>query len=723
MAVAPMLAVTVLGYRPVMDPVVDALQGSGVLQIESTNYDLPQEEIDSGDERLRLLDEQVSEAHFVRDFLARYHVSKQPFSVFVSEKFHLEREHYLGLRFDSHFRRLYRECLSISDKLAAGEREVERLRQLIHDLEPWRALHYQISEWRHTERTVLFTGTVPAAEGRAIRAKLREALPEVSVDELGPVGDRQAWVVIVHECCVHEVRSVLAVSDFVEVAFPGLSDYPAEEIARAEAHIEELEEQAATLTERARDLSVEHYRTAVALVQAMDSQRDRLTVRREFARTDRAFVISGWVPEDHKAALEAALEPFADGIDLTLAAPGEADSPPVELRNPKWLRPLEVLTDLYGRPQYHEMDPTPLLAPFFLVFFGICIGDVGYGAMLIVAAYLIKTRIDVAPGVKRFMDLLVYGGVVAMGFGVAFASYFALPVDKLPPFLASLQLLDPLAELTTFLLFTLVLGVVQVFFGVLVAAYDAFRRGDPQGAVFGQLSTIFLFVMIGVYAVTGQGLALSVGLVGTMLMQGNAIQAAIGDSERPWWDRAMGGVWAVALLASTVLMGTGSVGLGLGIIAGVCVVGSVVSRSARAATIGLLGGAYSVYGMSAFIGDTLSYTRLAALGLSGALVGYVFNLLAGLVWGPAAALFESGGIGIVFGALVAVLAATVFVVGHVFNVVINLLGAFVHPARLQFVEFFSKFYEGGGRPFAPFAVKTENLVLEAGGAGSEGGAG
>jgi len=161
----------------------------------------------------------------------------------------------------------------------------------------------------------------------------------------------------------------------------------------------------------------------------------------------------------------------------------------------------------------------------------------------------------------------------------------------------------------------------------------------------------------------------------------------------------------------------------LAVILGVSVVGAIVSKTARSAVVGLLGGLYAVYGMSAFVGDTLSYTRLAALGLSGALVGFVFNILAGLVMEPAAGLIAGGGAGIVLGVLVGVLAAAIFVGGHIFNVVINLLGAFVHPARLQFVEFFSKFYEAGGQPFAPFRVRTDSLVLEAGGAGSEGGAG
>ncbi len=717
-----MLKVTVLGYRPVMDPVVDALQKASVLEIEAHPFDLPAEDLAPDDSRLRVLDEQAADAQFVSDFLGRFHTNEQPFSAFVSEKFHVSRAEYFELGFDSRFKRLYRETLTISDRLANGEREKARLTELAKDLEPWAEFHLQIQHWKHTERTVLFTGTVPASECEAIRQRLRDAVDDVTVEELGPVGGRQAWVVMAHVCCVDEVRSVLASSDFSEVTFPGLSDYPAEELAQAHARIAEIDIETEHLLGHGRRLSDEHFDHTVALVQALESERDRLVVRRDFARTDRAFVISGWVREDGVDDLERAMAPFSD-LDLSLEGPGDEDSPPVALDNPKWLRPLEVLTDLYGRPQYDEVDPTILLAPFFLAFFGICISDVGYGGMIIAGAYLIKHRLDVAPGVKRFCDLMMYGGVAAMLFGVAFASYFAIPVDKLPPFLANLQVLDPLADITTFLLFTLVLGAVQVFFGVLVAAYDAYRRGDPAEAVFGQLSTLFFFGCIAGLVLTGNGLWLSVGLIATMLMQGRAIETALGNSEEPVWQRGLGVLWLLAMVASAIIMGVSSVWTGLLLLTVASAIALVACRPTRRAVLGLLGGAYAVYGMSAFLGDILSYTRLAALGLSGALVGLVFNLLAGLVWAPAVALFDQGGIYIAAAALVAAMAIAVFVVGHTFNVVINLLGAFVHPARLQFVEFFGKFYEGGGRPFAPFDLRTENLVLDAGDAGTEGGAG
>jgi V/A-type H+-transporting ATPase subunit I len=521
----------------------------------------------------------------------------------------------------------------------------------------------------------------------------------------------------------------LATTRYVEVPFEGLCDYPAEESAIAAERIAVIEAELAELHAQAATLSAEHYDEAVAIVEAIDSDHASATVRESFGRTQSAFVASGWVLASREAELASELESFGGDLDVAFSDPTAEDDPPVELANPWWLRPFEVLTDLYGRPSYRELDPTPLLAPFFLLFFAICISDVGYGAMLILGAWLIKKKLDVTPGVRRFMDLLMIGGGGAMVVGVLFGSYFALDAAAVPAFLLKLKVLDPLADLQVFLLITVGLGLAQVLFGVSIAAYDAFRRGDAATAVFEQLSTIFLFVMIAVCVVgysSGNELvgrsALWVGLLGTMLLQGRTLEAALNGKDRPMWDRAFGWAWLAAMvawIASLALAGPAAV---LWVLMGITLVGLFVSKTARGAVVSFLGGAYAVYGMSAFLGDILSYTRLAALGLSGALVGMVFNILAGLVWAPVAGLWGGGGFGLLGAVVVALLAAAVFTFGHVFNVVINLLGAFVHPARLQFVEFFSKFYEGGGHPFAPFKYATKSVVLHAGVTRPEGGA-
>jgi V/A-type H+-transporting ATPase subunit I len=718
-----MLKVTVLGHTSVVDDVVDALQEAGVLQVTPQSCELPLLELAPDDPRLRRFDEYLADAHFVQEFLGRYHTPDVAFSAFISEKIHLSEDEYRALEPDAHFSQLYRLCVDLADRLASNEREIAQLRARIIDLAPWRDFRTQIKDWRGTQHVQLFTGTVPAARGPAIRQTLRSNVSDVTVEELGPVGTRQAWVVMAHLCCVDEVRAALAGTDFREVSFPDLAEYPAEEIARAQERAEQLVVEFADLTVRATELASANYQHVVALAEAMESERDALTVREDFGTTERVFLIEGWIVASEQDLLAEALEPWQGDLDITLSDAAEGDRTPIELHNRGFLRPFEVLTDLYGRPNPGEVDPTPLLAPFFLLFFGICISDVGYGAMLIAGAYLIKSRLDVAPGVKKFMDLLMIGGVSAMVVGVLFGSYFALPYEVLPPFLQSLKVLDPLTELTTFLIICLALGVTQVFFGVLVAAVEAFRRGDPATAIFEQLSTIFLFAMIAVAVVVPGAArwALVIGLGVTMLMQGRAISVAFGESGVKAWDRGLGVGWLVVALGAIVGFAfTGDWGAIWAFVA-VSVLGLFISKTVRRSVLALLGGAYGVYGMSAFIGDILSYTRLAALGLSGALVGWVFNILTGLVWTASSGFFEQGGAAIALGVLIVVAAVCVFVFGHTFNVVINLLGAFVHPARLQFVEFFSKFYEGGGKSFSPFRYRTKNLVFDAGKSRQEGG--
>jgi V/A-type H+/Na+-transporting ATPase subunit I len=729
MAVARMCRVEIVGYQPVLADVLDALQRVGVVQIEASPEELATSALHPDDERLRQLEEDAADAHFVRDFLGRYHVPTQPFSTFVSEKFHVSLDEFARLETSDELRHIYRECDDIADRIAAGKREKAQLEGLVRDLEPWLGVHLQISRWKGTEHVALMTGTVPSQGAERIRAMLREASPLASVAEYGGVGLRQAWIVFAHLSQFETIRAALAATQFVEVAFPDLADYPAEESAHAKARIAEIEAAISAAEIAAKELSDEHYARAVTITEAVDGERIAAHVLERVGRTERAFTITGWVRASRGEELRAALAPWHESLDVETRDPLDDENPPVELDNPRFLRPFEALTDLYGRPSYRELDPTPLLAPFFLLFFAICISDVGYGAMLIVGSWLIKTKLDVAPGVKRFLDLMMIGGAGAMAVGVLFASYFALPVESLPSFLRSLQVLDPLAQLPAFLLVTIGLGVVQVFFGVAVSAYDSFRRGDPGTAVFEQVSTIFFFAMMAVcglgYAAGNATLglaALVVGLLGTMLMQGRTFEAAINGKDRPAWDRWAGRLWLLAMVAWTVSLAAGGPGWALWAFLGLTLVGLFASRAVRSCVVSFLGGAYAVYGMSSFIGDILSYARLAALGLSGALVGMVFNVLAKMVWDPVGGLWAGGGAGWVLAVVAIVAAAAILVVGHVFNVVINLLGAFVHPARLQFVEFFSKFYEGGGRPLAPLRFATRSVVLSAGESGLKEGA-
>ena len=715
-----MLKVVAILHGSATEPFIEALRRAGVLDIAEDEHELPAPVGDEVQVRLRALDELIAGAQFTASFLGRFHTADAPFSSFISEKIHVAEADYYALESDGAFKALYHECERIADRLATIGRRRLRLRSLIDDLRPWQALKLQINSWQGTEHVVLFTGTVPATESGAIRARLREVVAEVSVEELGPVGNRQAWVVMAHRDALEEVRALLNLTSFAEVSFPDLSDYPAEEIGIAEDDLRELADEEERLTARARELEAEHYEHAVTLAEWLQAERAALAVRERFGATERAVVASGWIAEKLRPDLERALEPFSALVDLTFEQPGPDDEPPVRLDNPRFLRPFETLTELYGLPKYREVDPTPLLAGFFWLFFGMALGDVGYGLVLGVVAWLIKTRLDVAPGVRRFMDLLMYGGVSAMVFGVLTGSYFAIDPVHLPEALRSLIVLDPMKDILLALGISIALGVVHVVFGICLGVAAKVRAGDVDGAVSSDVSTL---VLLGALAVVGLGAvgvlpggvvmpALLIGLALTFVLKGRAYGAPLRVEGAPEWQRWLAWGWLGAALVWTVTFAVGTPLAPLGIVVlAVGGVGLFAFGAVRATVLAVLLGVYETYGMTGLLSDFLSYTRLTALGLASVLVGQVMNMLGGMVAPMRIGPLPLGWL----------FAVVILVVGHGVNVAINLLGAFVHPTRLQFVEFFSKFYEGGGRAYAPFAPATRSVVLHPAPRGQGGG--
>jgi V/A-type H+-transporting ATPase subunit I len=715
-----MLKVTALSHDSATGELVEALHRAGVWDVTPDEHELPAPTDAAVEADILRLEELIADAQFTASFLGRYHTVDAPFSAFISEKLHVDEADYYALVADDDFRALYRECETIADRLATIERQRQRLEALIEDLRPWEALRLQIMGWQGTEHVMLLTGTVPTSESAAIRARLREVAAEVSVEELGPLGSRQAWVVMVHRDSFQDVLALLNLSDFTEVTFPELSDYPAEEIGVARETIERLAAEEVRLTVRALELEAAHYTWAVTLAERLVADREALTVREHFGATERAVVVSGWVAAKRRDELEAALAPLSAVADITFAEPGPDDEPPVQLDNPRILRPFETLTELYGLPRYREVDPTPLLAGFFWVFFGMALGDVGYGLVLLAIAWLIKTRLDVAPGVRRFMDLLMYGGVSAMLFGVLTGSYFAIDAGALPAMLQALIVLDPMQDIMIALIVSIALGVVHIVFGISIAAAANIKAGRWDEAVKGQFSTLWL---ISTVAVVGMGVAgvlpgaivmpaLLVGLLITLIMKGLAHRAPGADTDAPPWQRVLGWAWLALLVVWVVVVSVGGPSSPVGLaLLGLTVGAAVVGGPARSTVAAVLVGAYETYGMTSLISDFLSYTRLAALGLASVLVGQVMNMLGGMV-----APMRLGPVPV--GWLFAVL---ILVIGHGVNVAINLLGAFVHPTRLQFVEFFSKFYEGGGTAYRPFKPYTKSVVLHPVVRGQEGG--
>lgn len=382
---------------------------------------------------------------------------------------------------------------------------------------------------------------------------------------------------------------------------------------------------------------------------------DRLGSAEQGDRTDNVTVLGYWVPSSEEENIKKALSPWRGFTELCFSDPGEDDDPPSLLTNPEWSLPFETLTKLYGAPTYGGPDPTPLLAPFFFLFFGMCLGDGGYGLIMVAFfMFFLKKFKKMPSGAKSFFSLFVLSGVAATLVGALTGSWMGDMVDVVPflRFLKPLKdlpvLLIPMNDPMAFLGISLVFGIFQIFFGMAIAMRECLKKGDYMGAFADQLGWM-------------------VFLSGLLLMGASAK------------------VPSISWLAKTVT------------IVGVVALVSTQGRSKDGLLQKAISGVLSLYNVTSYLGDVLSYSRLLALGLATSAIAMIINMLASL----------SSSIPYV-GWIIAII---LFLGGHLFSVAVNVLGAFVHSLRLQYVEFFSKFYAGGGRLFEPLRYNTKYVTV------------
>lgn len=366
--------------------------------------------------------------------------------------------------------------------------------------------------------------------------------------------------------------------------------------------------------------------------------------------TNYVAVFSGWikVPAIHQTQDALAQAQIAAALEVRDPEPEEV--PPVEIENTRIARPFEFITRLYGLPGHRDLDPTLFLAGFFFLFFGLSLTDVGYGLFLMTAALLMLFVFKLSKTVRQFGSLLFLMGLGSTLVGLLFGGYFGIDPTTLPGPLQAIQQFDPIADPLPVFYLALGLGVIQVMFGMGLKILSDARNGRLLDGLLDQVPWLTLFV--------------------TLLLYGAAA-----------WELA----WS-AYTQEFLYLVYGSVV-------------AIILTSARAGTSILQKIQYSLLSLYQSIGyfsDILSYSRLLALGLATTALAFAVNLIAEIVYEAVPY------VGIV-------LAIMVLIIGHAFTLAVNTLGAFIHSARLQFVEFFGKFITGSGRVFQPL-TRSETYV-------------
>ncbi len=355
-------------------------------------------------------------------------------------------------------------------------------------------------------------------------------------------------------------------------------------------------------------------------------------------RTVSTYVMEAWVPLKCCDNLSTMLDSSEYALTYYLTEPEEGDTPPTLADNNALVTPYESVTNMYSTPAYGEIDPNPFITFFFFIFFGIMLADVGYGLLLTLVTGIYLAVVRPPKGMKNMVKLIFMGGISTIFWGFLFGSYFGVSAADIGIW----HWFNPITDPMNMLFLSLGLGLFQMLFGYTVNMVAMIRQKRPLEAIFG--NSCWYFILIG------------------------GVAAFLGGKLASWLPYIGYVVLAIGLL---FLVLSGAMG----------------AKGIKRVTSGL----GRLYDIINFFSDLMSYTRLFGLGLASAVIAMVFNQIGIVIKDMMPSIPVLGW----------AIACVVFIIGHVFNIGINTLGAYVHDARLQFVEFYGKFYEGGGALFRP----------------------
>ena len=535
--------------------------------------------------------------------------------------------------------------------------EESRQRSVIESLKPWSDLTMPLNS-EGTEYAAVLLGTIPA---RIPLEEVASAVEKVTEEaQLYSVSEDKSQHYVMLICLrqkLSEVQEALRSSGFTASTVTGMEGSARECIGKAEVALRELaaEKQQLVKAIEAEDVRRDEMKLAA----------DRMAARISIAEaeeklfgTESVVMLEGWMPAEKEAELSRVFEDYTCAYETRDPLPEEYPDVPVKLKNNRVTDGLNMVTNMYSLPAYGTVDPNPLMAPFFIIFFGLMFADIGYGVLMIVAALFALAKIKPQEGSLSFCRLLLWGGIATTIAGFLTGGLFSDAPKQIydvycaskgiePTWQGLPRLFSPTEDSILVLVGSLILGWLHLNTGMVVSFVQKWKHGDKADAIWEE----------------GSQWVLLIGAVIFALKKLNVVPA-IPDAV------ALG---ALIIGVAMLLFGAGRNAKGFGKVT--AAFGCIYNTA------------------TGWFGDILSYSRIMALMLAGGVVGQVFNTVAIM---PA----KNSGINV----FTVIAFLVIFLLGHAMNFGLNLLGCYVHDLRLQCLEFFGKFYQDGGKPFKPLKL-------------------
>lgn len=707
-----MQKVRLVGHESERDRTLTILQDLGVLQIS----DLTNTQTLSGFRQKTLppdndTESRLADLRYVLDFLARYDTEKPGFiQSFFNLKTLVRPEEIEQIAREYDYHASYQQARQLDQESMELRSERAQLETRRTELLPWSELSIPVEKLRATTTTEFVLGRVPK-EKLAEFTQAMQLSESAVVQMAGEDEQSQYFCAFVLRDFEEAFITILAEHGGERLNVPNLPPdahgLPKEILAQLESRIREIDARQQQIAHKAATLVAEKSKLQ-ALYDHWHNEYLKAQAQARLLGSPNTFVLEGWVRTSDFERLANALQNNSEAVYLERIPPNPDEVPPVALENRKLFQPAEFLIKLFGLPHQKELDPTPFVLPFFAIFFGIALTDAGYGlALILIFAYL-KRRYRHKRGFQPFANLIMLGGLAAVIAGALTGGFFGPDLAQAFSTLRSLVLFDVSTPsgLIAFLLFSFALGFIQVLLGNFLEFYDKARQGRFWETLWNEGSWMTFMIGLGIVAGVGipaimpkelnaPGLPASWLSVGIYLTLAGAflvlLFSRVESPERvsqqlPWLIAAAG----LVLWLGSPLTLWGQVLTALGFL-GALMMQTGLSFGARVRSVfGRIGaGLFRLYGATGLLGDVLSYSRIMALGVSTGLIAASMNKLALMMSG-----IPFVGIGV---------CVVLLIFLQIFSLLINSLSAFVHSARLHYVEFFTKFYESGGEAFKPFA--------------------
>ena len=640
MAIAPMQKILIVSHRSEAAQLLDALQADGLCQILNAEHALISKEypeLHTESQKPKDIEELVARINNSIAFLKKFTKHSGGLASALAPKMLITRLQYEKIAADKTFIDTIEHSEQTQSAIDKLKSDIENYTSTLETLKPWKDLLTPAEELKSLAQAAAVTGLIPIQKFGQISDYIAKS--GAGLEIVGSTSNSYACLIVCLPENLAELQKLLRSVDFEAVNFESMTGTIAANIetnkhklALARKELEETLDAAKKLAENLGTLEIlsDHYTVLLK----------RENTRAAAPATEQTVVLEGWTRKKDCHRLEKTIAKFGAST-MSLIEPGEGEEIPVEIDNNNSIKPFETITRLYGMPSHLSIDPTVFLAPFFALFFGLCLTDAGYGLVMVAILWYFLRKYQ---GDKRVLWMLMICAVMTVAAGAVTGGWFGDAVTVFLPaaenLRKSIMLFDPMTQPMIFFGLSLALGYIQIMFGLSIAFTRCLLQKDYASAFCNQLTLIVL---------PNSLILLGLSKAGMIPPQLSTLFAVIAIAT------------AMTIFLFSERNGTWSGRLGMGF--------------------------FNLFCTVFFAGDVLSYVRIMALGMVSSGFGMAVNILVTLVGGVPY-------VGWLLGALM-------FVSGHLFNLALSVLGSFVHSMRLQFVEFFPKFFEGGGKQFEP----------------------